>query len=237
MRCTCALAAVLLSAGLLWPPKRRTAPAEEKDGFVGLSNSQTLNGWQGDVKHYAVKDGVMTCHGGVLYTAKEYCQFRFPIRVRALAAETTASASARPWCRTRPITAWKSRSSTTATRNTRAGFSRTRCRGRSRSRAGKTGCLKPTGQWNHEEIVADGRHIRVTLNGTVITDADISKVTKTLDHQKHPGLHNPRGYIAWLGHGNPDGLPQRADQGTAVKGCREEVGTGPLDDRRRAGEK
>ena len=30
----------------------------------------------------------------------------------------------------------------------------------------KTGFLKKTGQWNAEEIVADGRRIKVTLNGT-----------------------------------------------------------------------
>ena len=67
----------------------------------------------------------------------------------------------------------------------------------------KRGFLKPTGQWNYEEILADGPHIKVTLNGTVITDADISKITETPDHQKHPGLHNAKGYIAWLGHGDP----------------------------------
>ena len=67
--------------------------------------------------------------------------------------------------------------------------------------AAKRGFLKPTGQWNSEEIMADGSHIKVTLNGTVITDADISQISETPDGKPHPGLHNPKGYIGWLGHG------------------------------------
>ena len=48
-------------------------------------------------------------------------------------------------------------------------------------RPAKGGLPKPTGQWNREEIVADGSHIKVTLNGTVITDADLSKIDKPVD--------------------------------------------------------
>ena len=67
----------------------------------------------------------------------------------------------------------------------------------------KRGFLKPVGQWNSEEIVADGSHIKVTLNGTVINDVDLSKITKTPDGKAHPGLHNAKGYIGWTGHNDP----------------------------------
>ena len=55
----------------------------------------------------------------------------------------------------------------------------------------KTGYLKPVGEWNYEEITAKGKQITVKLNGTTIVDADIEKAStpKTLDGQKHPGLH------------------------------------------------
>jgi hypothetical protein len=70
--------------------------------------------------------------------------------------------------------------------------------------AAKRGFLKPVGQWNEQEIIADGPHIKVTLNGTVINDADLSKITEpTVDHKPHPGVHNKKGYIGWLGHGDP----------------------------------
>ena len=49
--------------------------------------------------------------------------------------------------------------------------------------AAKRGHLKPAGEWNTEEITANGSHITVKLNGTVIVDADIEKAgkPKTID--------------------------------------------------------
>lgn len=65
-------------------------------------------------------------------------------------------------------------------------------------------CLKPVGEWNEEEIYIKGTHVRVTLNGTVITEGDIKEATKngTYDHNEHPGLFNKTGYIGFLGHGS-----------------------------------
>jgi hypothetical protein len=64
----------------------------------------------------------------------------------------------------------------------------------------KTGFLKPTGEWNQEEIVAQGSHIVVRLNGTVITDADLSTVTDPKVLEKHPGVKRPGGHIGLLAH-------------------------------------
>jgi len=68
----------------------------------------------------------------------------------------------------------------------------------------KRGFLKPTGEWNVEEIYAKGSKIRVTLNGTVILDGDIAEASKngTADHNEHPGLKNQKGHIGFLGHGS-----------------------------------
>jgi hypothetical protein len=73
--------------------------------------------------------------------------------------------------------------------------------------AAKRGFLKPVGEWNTQEVVADGNHIKVTLNGTVILDGDIAEAsnnfTQTRDKLNHPGLSNKSGYIGFLGHGSP----------------------------------
>jgi HEAT repeat protein len=68
----------------------------------------------------------------------------------------------------------------------------------------KRGFLKPTGQWNYEEITAQGPHIKVVLNGEVILDGNIDEASKngTADKREHPGLHNPSGHIGFLGHGS-----------------------------------
>lgn len=53
--------------------------------------------------------------------------------------------------------------------------------------------------------MADGDHIRVTVNGVVILDGNIRDAVKngTLDGKEHPGLFNKKGHIGFLGHGSP----------------------------------
>jgi hypothetical protein len=67
--------------------------------------------------------------------------------------------------------------------------------------AAKRGSQKPVGEWNTEEIRADGPHITVTVNGQVITDANLDDVKDEAILKKHPGLKNKTGHIGFLGHG------------------------------------
>jgi HEAT repeat protein len=68
----------------------------------------------------------------------------------------------------------------------------------------KRGFLKPTGEWNCQEVIADGDHIKITLNGEVILDGNIREATRngTPDKREHPGLFNKKGHIGFLGHGS-----------------------------------
>ena len=68
----------------------------------------------------------------------------------------------------------------------------------------KRGFLKPTGEWNQEEVSVKGDYIKVTLNGTVILEGDMKKASQngTIDHKDHPGLNSHKGYIGFLGHGS-----------------------------------
>jgi hypothetical protein len=63
----------------------------------------------------------------------------------------------------------------------------------------KQGYLNPVGEWNREQVTANGSHITVRLNGQVITDADLDSV-EPIDGRKHPGLHRKSGHIGFLGH-------------------------------------
>jgi hypothetical protein len=69
----------------------------------------------------------------------------------------------------------------------------------------RRGFLKPTGEWNTEEVIAKGNRITVTLNDTIILDGDIAEAsnnfTQTIDGNEHPGLANKSGHIGFLGHG------------------------------------
>ncbi|MFO0980222.1 MAG: family 16 glycoside hydrolase [Planctomycetota bacterium] len=62
------------------------------------------------------------------------------------------------------------------------------------------GFLRPTGDWNCEEIIARGRRITVILNGTRLIDSNLDDVTDPEVLAKHPGLQRTGGHIGFLGH-------------------------------------
>jgi len=68
----------------------------------------------------------------------------------------------------------------------------------------KRGYLKPVGEWNYQEVIADGDNIKITLNGEVILNGNIREAVKdgTPDKREHPGLFNKTGHIGFLGHGS-----------------------------------
>jgi hypothetical protein len=68
----------------------------------------------------------------------------------------------------------------------------------------KRGFLRPTGQWNYQEVLVKGTKIKVTLNNTIILDGDIqdARDNGTPDGSAHPGLKRDKGHIGFLGHGS-----------------------------------
>jgi hypothetical protein len=66
----------------------------------------------------------------------------------------------------------------------------------------RTGFLKKPGEWNDQEILAAGRRIKVTLNGTNILDVNLDMINDAETLKKHPGLARKSGHIALLGHGS-----------------------------------
>ena len=68
----------------------------------------------------------------------------------------------------------------------------------------KRGHLKPMGEWNYQEVIANGDNIKITLNGEVIVDGNLKEASKngTVDGKEHPGLLNKSGHIGFLGHGS-----------------------------------
>ncbi len=64
----------------------------------------------------------------------------------------------------------------------------------------RSGFLKLPGEWNREEIRADGRHIAVRLNNVVILDVNLDLIQEPEVLKMHPGLQRKSGHIALLGH-------------------------------------
>jgi hypothetical protein len=69
--------------------------------------------------------------------------------------------------------------------------------------AAEPGFLRPVGQWNFQEVTVKGSTVKVELNGTVILDTDLSKVTEYLGSKPHEGKDRTSGHFGFAGHGDP----------------------------------
>jgi len=209
MRTICLFCSLLLlCANLSFAGDTKTTPAasQEKNekGFVALFDGKTLNGWQGATKGYAVEDGAIVCRkGGNLYTDREYADFILRFEVKIPAGGNNGVGIRAPLKGDAAYVGMEIQ----VLDNKAKGYANLKPYQYHGSIYGvvpaKRGFLKPAGQWNSEEIACKGGKIKITLNGTVIVDSDISKIKETLDHGEHPGLHNKKGHIGFLGHGSP----------------------------------
>jgi hypothetical protein len=211
MRLTClALASLLLGAQLACAEQSGPAAAvglteeEMEQGFVSLFDGKTLNGWQGATKGYKVEDGVLACDpGGNLFTAKEYGDFIFRFEFK-LPSYGNNGVGIRTPLKGNP--AYMGMEIQILDDKYKEKYPQLQPYQFHGSIYGvvpaKPGHQKPIGQWNSEEILCKGSHVKVTLNGVVILDADLDKIDKPIDGQEHPGLHNEKGYIGFLGHGS-----------------------------------
>ena len=178
-------------------------------GFTPLFNGKDLKGWTlvgQKGPGYVVQNGVIVCPedgGGNLLTEQEFDNFVFRfefkltpganngVGIRApLAGDIAYSGHGDPdsGSQQREIQGMAKAGSTS-----RIGLRRDSFLGEN---------FKPIGEWNVEEITANGPHIKVVLNGKEITNADLSTVTDPAVLKKHPGLLRKSGHIGFLGHGS-----------------------------------
>ncbi|MEE2639353.1 MAG: DUF1080 domain-containing protein, partial [Planctomycetota bacterium] len=69
--------------------------------------------------------------------------------------------------------------------------------------AAAKGYLRKTGEWNFQEVTVKGSTIRVELNGSVILNTDLSKISKYMANSAHPGKDNKKGHFGFAGHSDP----------------------------------
>ena len=190
--------------------------AEEALGFELLFDGKTVSPdiWQDEksIAGYPVEDGAITCRrGGNLLTKKEYgdfifrCEFKLPpggnngIGIRAAGVNTDAAYHGME------IQVLDNNAEQYKTLRQYQYHGSIYGVVPAKRNAEKNDYQKPLGEWNYQEIVAKGSKIKVILNGEMIVDADIAefKTKPTIDGNNHPGLHREKGYIGFLGHGDP----------------------------------
>jgi HEAT repeat protein len=184
---------------------------EKAEGFVPMFNGIDMTGWTGNLKDYVARNGVLVCipsgggHGD-LYTEKEYSNFIMRFEFKLTPAANNGLGIRAPLEGDAAYVGMELQ----ILDNEADVYKNLAVYQYHGSVYGvipaKRGYLKPTGEWNTQEVIADGNRIKVTLNGTVILDGDIAEASKnftaTADKHKHPGLSNKSGHIGFLGHGS-----------------------------------
>lgn len=212
---------VALMATLSVSAQKHTATSEElKEGFKVLFDGTSMKKWTGNLEGYQMQDDyiyVTAQYGteGNLYTKKEYSDFvlrfefcfdkegvnngvgiRTPMNVDAAYEGMEIQildhdAPKYSWLKPHQV------------HGSVYGII-----------AAKRIASPKLGEWNTEEIRAEGDHITVTVNGEVILDGNIREACQghnvapdggknpyTVDGKDHPGLFNKKGHIGFLGHG------------------------------------
>jgi hypothetical protein len=202
------LAWIVLAAGSAFAADSEKATATKdanEKGFTSIFDGKTLDGWAGDVAHHKVENGVVVRPrdvGGTIYTKKEYADFvfRFEFKMEpggnngiGLRVPPTGGDAAYGGMESQILD------------NDDPMYKNLQPYQYHGSIYGilpaKRGYLKPAGQWNSEEIALKGRHVKITLNGTVILEGDLPKPgAKTADGHDHPGLARTQGALGLLGH-------------------------------------
>ena len=176
-------------------------------GFERVFNGRDFQGWAGPTENYEVRDGAIVCQenkGGTIYTEEEYSDFVVRLEFNLPPGGNNGLAIRFPG---RGDTAYVGMCELQVLDNTAPQYSRLDPRQSHGSAYGMAaahrGYLRPVGQWNYQEVTVMGSTIKVELNGTIILDTDLSKVTEHMGNRPHPGKNNASGHFGFAGHSDP----------------------------------
>ena len=182
----------------------------EDAGFKSLFNGKDLDGWQGAVENYEVKDGAIVCKqgkGGNLLTTDEYSDFVARVEFKVPPGGNNGLAIRCPkegntayvgMCELQVLDdnyeAVKGKIDPRQAHGSAYGMV-----------AAARGYQHPVGDWNFQEVTIKGSTIKVELNGTVILDTDLSKVdmATVMANSAYPGKDRTRGFFGFAGHSDP----------------------------------
>jgi hypothetical protein len=200
------LRSIVLIAIAMVPAATATA-ADDEQGFVPLFDGKSLDGWQiiGKVgPGYVAEDGVLVCPkdgGGKLFTKREYANFILRFEYWLEPGGNNGVGLRAPLEGDAAYTGMESQVLDDYAPQYAGKLEPGQYHGSIyKVLPAKPGAPKKAGEWNTEEIVCDGRQIKVTVNGQVTVDGNLNDVTDPEVLKAHPGIQRQRGYVGFLGH-------------------------------------
>lgn len=192
------------------PEPFQLSAEEKKEGYKVLFDGTNMHYWTGNTVDYTLEDGTISLipsrsFGGNLYTKDEYANFVFRFEFQLTPAANNGLGIRTPMEGDAAYVGMELQ----ILDNEHPVYKDLAPYQYHGSVYGiipaKRGYLKPVGEWNYQEVIANGDNIKVTLNGQVILDGNIRDAVKngTPDKKEHPGLFNKKGHIGFLGHGSP----------------------------------
>jgi Domain of Unknown Function (DUF1080) len=176
-------------------------------GFTPIFDGKTLDGWQGAVADYEVKDGAIVCKpkkGGNLFTKKEYTNFVAQVEFKvppggnnglALRYPGTGDPSITGLCEVQILD------------DTAAQYAKLDPRQYCGSVYGvfpvARGYTRPVGEWNVIQTTVDGTKVSVEINGNLVVSGDTAEVKEFMRKTPHTGITATKGFFGFAGHSDP----------------------------------
>ena len=191
------------------PPEVANASLGARDAskFQTIFNGRDFAGWTGDIDDYEVENGTIRCQpgqGGNIFTKQEYANFIARVEFKlppggnsglAIRYPGTGRPSLSGMCEIQVIDSKHPKYVTLDPRQHHG------------SAYGMVpahrGYLRPTGQWNFQQVTVQGSTIKVELNGFTILDTDLSQVFEFMDNVPHTEKDRPSGHFGFVGHDDP----------------------------------
>ena len=175
-------------------------------GFNSVFNGKDFSGWAGPIQNYDVDNGVIRCKpgkGGTIYTEKEYTDFAVRFQFKLPPGGNNGLAIRYPG---QGDTAYKGMCELQILDNDATKYASLDKRQYHGSAYGMVaahrGFLRPTGQWNFQEVTVVGSTIKVELNGTQILNADLATVKEFMG-KTVTGKDRTSGHFGFAGHSDP----------------------------------
>ena len=177
------------------------------EGFQSVFNGKDFDGWAGDLGNHEIVDGAIVCKpkkGGVVFTKEQFDDFVVRLEFKTPPGGNNGLAIRHPGKGRASVDAMCEIQVLDDNDPKHKKLNPKQYNGSAYGLAASyRGYLRPTGEWNFEEVTVKGTTIQVELNGTQILDVDFTTLIGLKTSEPHPGMNRTSGHFGFCGHNDP----------------------------------